>query len=75
MPPSVIVVPQQKPVEFPLLFPLFRISMASPRCSWWCRLVWCSIARLDARNKGEQSGIVVVVIVIAVAFDLFKGKP
>jgi len=38
-------------------------------------LVWCSVARLDARNKEERSGIIVVVIVIAVAFDLFKGKP
>jgi hypothetical protein len=75
MPPSVVVVPLQKLVEFPLLFPLFRISMASPRCSWWCRLVWCSAVRLDARNKGERSVIAVVVIVIAVAFDLFKGKP
>ena len=49
--------------------------MASPRYSWWCRLVWCSAARLDARNKGERSGIAIVVIVIAVAFDIFKGKP
>ena len=30
---------------------------------------------LDARKKGKQSGIVVVVVIIAVAFVVCKGKP
>jgi len=38
-------------------------------------LVWCSVARLDVRKKGIQSGIAVFVVVIAVAFVVFKGKP
>jgi hypothetical protein len=29
---------------------------------------------LDARKKGKQSGIAIVVAVIAVTFVLFKGK-
>jgi len=53
---------------------VFSISMAFSRCSWWCRLVWCSAPRLDARKKGKQSGITIVVAVIAVTFVLFKGK-
>jgi hypothetical protein len=46
-----------------------------PRCSWWCHFVWSSTARLDARKKGKQSGIVVVVVITAVAFVVCKGKP
>ena len=33
---------------------VFPISMAFPRCSCWCRLVWCCASRLDARKKGEM---------------------
>jgi len=30
------------------------ISMVFPRCSWWCCLVWCGAAMVDARKKGKQ---------------------
>ena len=53
---------------------VFPISMAFPCFLWSCRLVWCSAPRLDARKKGKQSGITIVVAVIAVTFVLFKGK-
>ena len=51
------------------------ISMVFPRCSWWCCLVWCGAARVDARKKGKRSGIAIGVVVIIVAFVVLKEKP
>ena len=54
---------------------IFPFSMTFPHCSWWCRLVWYSAARLDAKKKGKQSGIAVVIVVFAFALVVCKGKP
>jgi hypothetical protein len=54
---------------------IFPIPMVFSRCSWWCRLVSYSAVRLDAKKKGKRSGIAVVVVVIAFALVVCKGKP
>ena len=54
---------------------VFPISMAFSCCSWWCRPVWCSAARLDARKKRKRSGIAVVVVVIPFTLIVCKGNP
>jgi len=54
---------------------IFPFSMTFPCCSWWCRLVWCSAARMETRKKGKRSGIAVIVVVIAFALVVCKGNP
>jgi hypothetical protein len=53
--------------------------MDFPRCSWWCPHVWCSLEEVEGlRWRSPLSklwGIVVGIVVDAIAFVVCKGKP